>query len=177
VTLALVRHGRTEWNRRRLMQGRSEIPLDAYGRDQADAAGRALGVAMWDRIVASPLARARETAVIVAAHLGGPEVELDARLTERDYGAAEGIPVAEAHERWPGQDYPGAEALADAAARGGAAMRDLVERGGSSVVVGHGTTLRASISSLTGEECPRILNGEIVLLEQAGGGFRARRLA
>lgn len=176
MTLALVRHGRTSWNRRLRMQGRTDIPLDEYGREQADAAGRTLALAVWDRVVSSPLVRARQTTDIVMSHLPGLPHETDDRLGERDYGEAEGMPVAEAKERWPAQDFPGSEPLTAVAERGAAALRELADQG-SSVVVGHGTIFRAAIGALTGDECPRILNGEIVLLERTGGAFRARRLA
>src|SRR5690606_21892304 len=109
VTLALVRHGRTEWNRQRRMQGRADVPLDDHGRAQADAVGQLLSRAVWSVVVSSPLQRAAETARIIGARLGVVEPVTDPRLIERDYGVAEGLPVAEAHERWPDHGYPAAE--------------------------------------------------------------------
>lgn len=174
MTLALVRHGRTEWNRARRMQGRTDIPLDAHGRAQAGATGRALSVAVWRRIVASPMLRARETAEIIARHVPGVRVEIDEGLVERGYGRAEGVAVAEARERWPDEDFPGAEAVADATARGAAAVRALFADSRPTVAVAHGTLIRLAVSELTGEDCPRILNGQVVLLDRDGDGFRAR---
>ncbi|GGD27141.1 hypothetical protein GCM10010915_03990 [Microbacterium faecale] len=159
------------------MQGRSDIPLDDHGRAQADAAGRALAVAVWDGVVSSPFARARQTAAIVAAHLPNLSHDVDARLGERDYGEAEGLAVAEAYERWPSHDFPGSEPIEEVARRGAEAIRDLADEGRNAVVVAHGTLLRLAIGELTGTECPRILNGETLLLDRIGDGFRARRLA
>lgn len=159
------------------MQGRSDIPLDDHGRAQADAAGRALAVVVWDGVVSSPLARARQTAQIVGSHLPGLENDVDARLGERDYGEAEGLAVAEAYERWPSHDFPGSEPIEDVARRGAQALEDLADKGRNAVVVAHGTLLRLAIGELTGHACPRILNGETLLLDREGGGFRARRLA
>ncbi len=176
MTLALVRHGRTAWNRQRRMQGRADIPLDAHGRAQAVAAGRLLASAVWGRVVTSPMRRATETARIIRAHLGETEWLVDPDLVERDYGRAEGMSVVEAAERWPDQDYPGAESIAHTALRGAAALSELLDAGRDAVVVAHGTLLRLAVDALTGGECTRILNGEIILLERDGAGCRARRL-
>ena len=176
MTLALVRHGRTEWNRQRRMQGRADVPLDDHGRAQADAVGQLLSRAVWSVVVSSPLRRAAETARIIGARLGVVEPVTDPRLIERDYGVAEGLPVAEAHERWPDHGYPAAEPLADVAERGSTVLSGLLEAGRDAVVVAHGTLLRVSIERLTGQACPRILNGEVILLDREGGAVRARRL-
>jgi probable phosphoglycerate mutase len=89
--LVLVRHGETEWNRLGRVQGRTDIPLNDTGREQARAAGRRLAGQRWDAVVASPLARAADTARIIADELGLGGVELVDALVERDYGRAEGM--------------------------------------------------------------------------------------
>jgi uncharacterized phosphatase len=68
----LVRHGETEWNRLRKIQGVSDIPLNDTGRAQAAALGDILSRHRFDLIVSSPLSRALETARIVATKLGMP---------------------------------------------------------------------------------------------------------
>lgn len=176
MTLALVRHGRTPWNLERRMQGHSDIALDDVGRSQADAAGRVLAAAVWTRIVSSPLRRAVDTADIIRTHLPDARRDIDPDLVERHYGAAEGLAVAEVRQRWPDEDYPEAESIAQTQDRGIRAVRAVHDVGGSAIVVAHGTLLRLTIEGLTGQRCPRILNGEVVLLESVGDGFRARRL-
>ncbi|ALJ22119.1 histidine phosphatase family protein [Microbacterium sp. No. 7] len=181
MTLALVRHGRTAWNAERRMQGRTDVPLDACGREQAAAAGRLLAQARWARVVSSPLARARETAEIIAAALvpdaeREPGIALDADLVERHYGRAEGLLVAEARERWPEGDFEASEPLAEVAARARRALGTLAAQPGGSVVVAHGTLLRVGIEELTGSPCPRVLNGQVVLLDPSPAGFVARFL-
>lgn len=151
------------------MQGRTDIDLDDHGRAQSDVAGRRLARSVWARIVSSPMSRAQETARIIATHLPGAEQLVRLDLRERDYGEAEGIPVAQAHERWPDGDYPGAEPLAAVVQRASAVLTDLMVLPGNTVVVAHGTLLRAAVEALTGAPCPRILNGEIVVLEPGGG--------
>lgn len=84
--LLLARHGRTAYNAEGRFQGRAAVALDPLGREQAFAlAERLADRGDVVRLVASPLARALETAAIVAARLGlAPEV--DGRLAETDTG-------------------------------------------------------------------------------------------
>jgi probable phosphoglycerate mutase len=90
----LVRHGETEFNRERRLQGHVDSPLTELGLRQAEAVGRRLGELVgrergW-RIVSSPLGRARRTAQIVARHLGADDVEIDPRLIELSWGEWDG---------------------------------------------------------------------------------------
>ncbi len=90
----LVRHGQTEFNRERRIQGHVDSPLTELGVRQAKAVGRLLRDLIRDptgwRIVSSPLGRARTTAEIVAARLGDPPVEIDSRLKEMSWGPYDG---------------------------------------------------------------------------------------
>lgn len=177
MTLALVRHGRTSWNRDRRMQGRADIALDAVGEIQAHAAGELLATAVWARVVTSPLRRAAMSAEIIHSHIPGAEYRVDESLVERDYGEADGLPVTDVWERWPDQDYPGAESVEDATARAFRVLSGLAQEPGASVVVAHGSLLRLGISALIRQPCPRILNGEVVLLDGDGrSGYAARRM-
>ncbi|GAA4154840.1 phosphatase PhoE [Gryllotalpicola daejeonensis] len=89
--ISLVRHGQTDWNRDGRIQGRSDIPLNDTGREQAHETGRALRVRRFDGVYASPLVRAFETAEIIAGELGMPEPVAVPGLEERSYGRAEGM--------------------------------------------------------------------------------------
>ncbi len=166
MTLVLVRHGETAWNAERRMQGRTDNPLNATGRAQAREVAIALEGVVADRVVASPLVRARQTAGVVAAHLGLVDVVIDGDLLERDFGDAEGMPVAGVAERWPDGDYPGAEPLAAVAARGARALARW--RGEDAIVVAHGVLLRATLERITGAPVARIRNGEPLLLHADG---------
>ena len=101
----LVRHGQTEFNRERRIQGHVDSPLTALGVRQAKAVGRLLRDLIRDpagwRIVSSPLGRAASTAEIVAARLGGLPVELDERLKEMSWGAHDGRLRAELEAEHP----------------------------------------------------------------------------
>lgn len=146
--LYLVRHGETDWNRARRIQGRTDIPLNAVGREQARVTGTLLSRRPITRVVASPLARARETAEIIAVTLGLPAPELEPAVVERDYGAAEGLDFREIDERFPpGVEVPGRESREAVAARVLPALRALATRfpGESLVVVSHGGAIRAAL--------------------------------
>jgi broad specificity phosphatase PhoE len=94
LTLFVVRHADTAWNRERRYQGGQDLPLSAAGRAQADAVARALRDISLGAVYASPLARARQTAEAIAAPRGLP-VRLDPAFREMSFGAWEGRTVAD----------------------------------------------------------------------------------
>jgi broad specificity phosphatase PhoE len=130
--ILLVRHGETEWNLARRIQGRFDSPLTALGIAQAEAIGRLvreLPNAASARIVASPQGRAMRTAKIIAEHLlTGPELVIDARLREISAGLWDGLTFRDIELRHPGtfdsDDWnfraPGGETYEGFAARVGA---------------------------------------------------------
>jgi broad specificity phosphatase PhoE len=93
--ILLVRHGETEWNLERRVQGRFDSPLTERGIAQAHAIGGLVGGlpdAVSALIVASPLGRAQRTAEIIRGHLGaGAEMVIDDRLREISAGAWDGL--------------------------------------------------------------------------------------
>jgi broad specificity phosphatase PhoE len=95
MTILLVRHGETEWNRARRYQGWSDSPLTARGIAQAEAIGhrlRALPEAANAEIVASPIGRARHTAEIIAGVLEcTAPLRFDDRLREISLGSWDGL--------------------------------------------------------------------------------------
>jgi probable phosphoglycerate mutase len=101
----LVRHGQTEFNRERRIQGHVDSPLTELGVRQAEAVGRLLAELIREpegwRIVSSPLGRAQSTAELIAARLGGLPVELDDRLKEMSWGAYDGRLRAELEAEQP----------------------------------------------------------------------------
>jgi broad specificity phosphatase PhoE len=101
----LVRHGQTEFNRERRIQGHVDSPLTELGVRQAKAVGRLLRDLIRDpdgwRIVSSPLGRAHATAEFVSAALGGLPVELDDRLKEMSWGPHDGRLRAELEAQEP----------------------------------------------------------------------------
>jgi probable phosphoglycerate mutase len=98
--IVLIRHGETAWNAERRLQGHLDVPLNAEGRRQAAALGRALHSEPFDAIIASDLLRARQTAEEIAAPRA-MAVHIEPGLRERCYGAFEGLLYADIGERYP----------------------------------------------------------------------------
>ena len=107
--LYFARHGETDWNRERRLQGQHDIPLNALGRVQASRCGELLRELLerdgrpageYD-YVSSPLGRARETMELMRAAMGlDPEAyRTDARLMEMSFGRWEGFTFAELQTR------------------------------------------------------------------------------
>ena len=100
--LLLVRHGETDWNRQGRFQGQIDIPLNANGIAQAEAAGRALADVHINRAYTSSMARPRQTAeAILNAHPGVPLTSTRG-LVEIGHGLWEGRLEQEIAEGWPG---------------------------------------------------------------------------
>lgn len=178
TTLTLVRHGETDWNARRLIQGSTDIPLNDTGRDQARATAATLRARLAAEgplvVASSDLARAHETAQIIASDLEVPGPRTYRDLRERGYGEAEGVGVDEFRSRWGTWQHavvPGAEAWADVRVRAIAGLRRAIRDARSDtfpvapslIVVSHGALIRELIRHATGGEFPaegeRLANG------------------
>src|SRR3954465_6570081 len=107
--LYFARHGETDWNRERRLQGQHDIPLNALGRTQAARCGELMrdlltrnghGIADYD-YVSSPLGRARETMELMRNTMGlePSAYRTDARLMEMSFGRWEGFTYAELQSR------------------------------------------------------------------------------
>jgi probable phosphoglycerate mutase len=172
--LTLVRHGETDWNRDRRVQGSTDIPLNDTGRAQArDAAAglreqiAASASTTAPVIVSSDLSRAKETAEIIAAELGLSAPAVYPELRERAYGEAEGLDADEFIQRW-GEwhtaEVPGAEPWPLLRERGLRALASVVRDTrrqtasggavGTVIVVTHGALIRELIRHATGGELP-----------------------
>ena len=166
TTFALVRHGQTDWNAERRLQGSTDIPLNDVGRGQARDAVNVLFGQEWDVIVSSPLSRAAETAQLIAAGLGLSVARHVPELTERSFGPAEGLQAGPELEalRVPG-GFHGAESEDEAASRGLAALEALADefRGRRVLVIAHGTLIRVSLSRAIGRTLQSVDNAVLNL--------------
>jgi len=141
MDLLLVRHGESEGNAQGRLQGAIDSPLSAHGRSQATLAGdwlRSRGL-RWEAAYCSPLARAHETARIIAERSGYPGPEVEPALHEVKAGALEGLTRQEMLERYPQfasktitdlGDFSdaGGESYAEIQARVGGVLERLVAR-------------------------------------------------
>jgi len=174
TALTLIRHGETDWNLERRIQGSTDIPLNDTGRAQARAAAEELA-AEFDRrgvtpiVVSSDLQRAHETARIIAAVLDADAPILYPELRERRYGAAEGMLVSEyrTHHSGPGRSpADGEEERTLLRARGVDALRRIaadVRRENAPtdvpvIAVSHGGLIGELIRHASGDTLP--LDGE-----------------
>ncbi len=150
--LYILRHGKTEWNIRRKLQGQTDVPLCDEGRAMAAEAGERYKDVHFDVCYCSPLSRARETAELL---LRGRDIPIifDDRLKEVSFGVYEGIessfnipdcPVNEFF--YHPEDYrtpvEGGESTYDLMERTGSFLREVVQpqlaAGKDVLIVGHG---------------------------------------
>lgn len=165
VKIYLFRHGETDWNKSRRLQGQSDIPLNASGRELAEKTSAALRDVAFDRAFSSPLDRAAETARIL---LGARNIPLtaDRRLMEINFGDCEGWGFDDAKKDpshplhnffcHPERYVPpvGAESFQAAAERGAAFLREqiLPLEGvcGTVLIVAHGAFNRSVLNAISG---------------------------
>jgi broad specificity phosphatase PhoE len=175
----LARHGETEWNRDRRLQGSADIPLNDTGRRQAAAlADRLVGVQL-DAVYSSELRRSRDTAAIV--HGAAPLVALGG-LNERRLGAFEGQISSAEYERRrqdPDDTLDGGESLSQFFARIHATLESLMRhhQSGAILIVGHGGTNQMIVRALFGLSAERAAkfnqaNDELYLCEFVSGTAR-----
>ena len=89
MELYIIRHGKTEWNKDKRLQGSVDIPLAEEGRRLAVISSAAMSTITFDRIYSSPLSRAYETACILRGDRK-LDIIIDERLRELSFGDAEG---------------------------------------------------------------------------------------
>ena len=98
MKLLLIRHGETDWNKEKRIQGREDIPLNETGILQAINCGKALEGTEFAAIISSPLGRARKTAEIIKEAVGIKELVIDEDLIERDFDRISGMTYKERRE-------------------------------------------------------------------------------
>lgn len=162
TTVTLARHGRTPWHEGNRYTGSSDIGIDDAGLAQAQALAGWARDAGPDAVYTSTLLRARQTAEPVARALG-LALHTDERLCELDFGAAEGLTLAELRARDPRavelferdpvvHHLPGGEPPDHAAERAETALRIIAGRhpGRHVLVICHNTLIRLVLCRLLG---------------------------
>lgn len=104
MKIYIIRHGETDWNVVKRLQGRSDIPLNEEGRRLARVTAEALADIPFTRIYTSPLLRAKETAMIIKGNRDIPVIE-DERIQEISFGIYEGFFCAEERYTIPNSDF------------------------------------------------------------------------
>lgn len=98
--IILIRHGETEWNSQKRMQGHSNSDLSEVGRGQIQALGELMKNVSFDHIYSSDSLRARQTAEAITQY-SGHTLQFDQRIREKNLGVFEGLTSTEAKERHP----------------------------------------------------------------------------
>ncbi|GBQ65980.1 phosphoglycerate mutase [Ameyamaea chiangmaiensis NBRC 103196] len=155
-----LRHGETDWNAAGLSQGRTDVPLNDKGLEQARSAGGILAGHWHDyapiaRVVSSPLGRALRTAEIARDAItaaGGPALDIttDPGLAEVCFGEQEGQPMGDWYDAWIAGEFcpSGAEPFADLRDRAVAAVNRATHGEGVPLIVCHGAMFRALRSAM-----------------------------
>ena len=156
----VARHGETAWNAENKICGRTDLPLTERGIQQAKLLAEKMADIPIDRIIASPMIRAQQTAAAVSEVKGIP-VETDPRLIEQNFGIYEGKdrkdPGYLANKRLFAYRYPGGESQMDVAHRVYGLVEELREKypGENILLVCHGgvcRSLRTYFEDMTNDE-------------------------
>ena len=167
MLLYLIRHGETDFNVMKRLQGRMDEPLNQKGIDLAVVTGRGLRGVHFDLAITSPLLRAKQTASLVLENSGNEGTPLleDEHLIEISFGDWEGLCCADAHYEIPEPDFyqffrdpflmkrfPNGEHVEDVILRTGAFLRELLAREDlqekTILLSSHGCACRAMLNGL-----------------------------
>lgn len=158
LELLLVRHGLTEWNKKRIVMGRNPIPLCDEGIKQASQIAKFLENSSPEAIISSPVLRAYQTAEEIAKFHNSTKVEKHDGLAEIDYGEWVGKTFEDLlktdaevwntyHHNTIDTILPGGEKLVDTVDRVGNCINDVIERfeSGRVILVSHADVLKIAI--------------------------------
>lgn len=160
TVICLVRHGETDWNNKRRIQGRKDIPLNKMGTLQAKDCQNFLRDFDWNIIVTSPLQRAKQTAEIINEELQLPLVIME-EFIERDYGDIEGLTIEDRKKYFPNFDCSNQESFELVRERVMTGINRLHElyKNQKIIVVAHGGVIKILLNSLFKEEVISRKNG------------------
>lgn len=142
-TIYLCRHGDTAWSGERRLAGRTDLPLIEQGERNAVQLGERLKSVRFDRVISSPLLRARRTAELA----GFADATIDPRLIEMNFGEYDGKTREEIIRTRPGWTYlrdgcPGGETAKDLGRRADSLLSDLLGRRQTALLFAHSVILR-----------------------------------
>lgn len=153
MRIFLVRHGETDWNLKKLMQGRTDIPLNETGKMQALEVKEKLKNEKIDICFSSPLSRTLTTAKIIT----NLDIIIDERLIERNAGTLEGkdskiYKQINYYDFKSNSNQYGVENVKDLFARASKFLEDIKEKylDKTVLIVSHGATIRALHYVITG---------------------------
>lgn len=175
----IVRHGQTDWNVERRVQGWTDIPLNTVGLHQAELLASHLHGVPFQAIYTSDLVRAEKTAAILHEQTGAP-VTVDQRLRERRFGALEGQVRQQRAAKtspdapWDRLDDPLAETDFDLKQRVSSFLEDVCTQhiSGRILIVTHGALIRAALELLCNESRVTLHNTSVTRLRYKNPHWR-----
>ena len=193
MDIYLIRHGETDYNKGRRLQGVTDIPLNARGIELAEKTAEGLRGIPFDRIYSSPLIRARRTAEIIRGERDIPIEETEG-LSEISFGDYEGLTVLEGSYNIPDPDFmnffhapekyhtpPNGESIAHLRERTTSFVRAVMDapenEGRTILMASHGAAIRGMLSGLLGLPAAQFWNGgvhkncAVTLLRAERGAF------
>lgn len=166
MKIYLIRHGETDQNKRKCLQGRSDIELNEYGRELARKTAAGLADIPFDMIFSSPLKRARETAEIIRGKRDIPIV-CEERIQEISFGEYEGLCYGKDNYSIPDKDFmnffdkpqdyetpPGGESFTEIIQRTGDFLQEILQnkelKDKNILISTHGCALKACLANVRG---------------------------
>ena len=175
LEIYFTRHGETEWNLVRRMQGQMNSPLTELGKEQAVWLEARLAGKAFTRIYTSPTGRAKETALIINRALDVEVVE-DDRLKEIFLGDWEGKLIDEIDKEFPQENnafwnepdtfhMEGKEDFQDVRNRAGQFFEEIIKKHGDEkiLVVAHAIILKGMLNYIKGESVSEYWEGRHIL--------------
>ncbi len=185
MKIYVTRHGQTDYNKKKLMQGRSDIPLNEVGLQQARDRRKSLGDMKFDAVYSSPLIRAVQTAEIIG-NVSRDQIITDERIIEACFGKYEMMgyysmgPLMTAYWAFP-EIFPApatVETIREMIERTSSFLGELEKKDYENVLVAcHGGIIRPIRGYLEDKKNgivwrPKPQNCEIFVYESAGGRHR-----
>ncbi|MDO4262039.1 MAG: histidine phosphatase family protein [Eubacteriales bacterium] len=194
MDIYLIRHGETQWNREKRLQGVTDIPLNENGVGLAEKTAEGLKDVPFDRIYTSPLIRARRTAEIIRGERPIEIVETEG-LLEISFGEYEGLVHQPDRYNIPDPDFrrffddparyttpPGGESIVHMRQRTSSFVKEIMDdpanRDMTFLMVSHGAAIRGILSGLLDLPVGQFWNGPVhrncgvTKLHAEGGEFR-----
>lgn len=193
MDIYLIRHGETDYNRQKRLQGVGDIPLNARGIELARKTAEGLREIPFDKIYTSPLIRARKTAEIIRGERKIEIIPTDG-LMEISFGDYEGLTVLEGQYNIPDPEFrnffnapekyhtpPGGESIEHLRERTTSFVRQVMNdpenEGKTILMASHGAAIRGILSGLEGLPVAQFWSGgvhkncAVTLLRAEGGRF------
>jgi broad specificity phosphatase PhoE len=188
VKIILIRHGETDWNKEQVFRGRIDVPLNQTGLAQAHAVRETLAEIAIDALYASPLARAFETARVLAEDRN-LDITAEEGLSDVDFGLWQGVAKEQVEKNYPDLystwltdpqlvTFPRGETLLKVQKRSMAALERAMDsnRGKTIAVVSHRVVNKVILCAVLGLDLSRFWHVKqdtcaINRFEQRDGGY------